>query len=113
MMDKDIDKIADCPVMTTIAVVGGKWKPRILWVLRGGKVRFGVLQRATGASTRMLARSLRELEDHSLISRNLIMVGKVATAEYAFTDYGQSLIPALDAMGHWGVAHAASQKRRP
>jgi DNA-binding HxlR family transcriptional regulator len=107
MTGDQADKMIDCPVMATVDVVGGKWKPRILWLLRQGKTRFGVLQRGTGASTRMLTKSLKELEDDALIARTIVMVGNVVTAEYAFTDHGRSLIPVLDAMGHWGAVHAA------
>ena len=100
-----VDKMADCPAMTTIGVIGGKWKPRILWLLRTGRVRFGMLQRATGASTRMLTRSLRELESAGVIARTEVMVGSVVTAEYAYTPHGRSLIPVMDALGTWGHEH--------
>jgi DNA-binding HxlR family transcriptional regulator len=100
-----LDKMQDCPVMETIVAVGGKWKPRILWALRPGPLRFGVLQRATGASTRMLTRSLRELEDDNLIDRTAGTDGAVPTTLYAYSAYGCSLIPVLDAMGDWGICH--------
>ena len=104
-VDEPVDKMADCPVMTTIGVIGGKWKPRILWLLRTGSSRFGMLQRATGASTRMLTRSLRELESEGVITRTEVMVGSVVTAEYAYSRHGRSLIPVMDALGDWGHAH--------
>ena len=99
------DKIADCPVMTTVGVIGGKWKPRILWHLRQGPARFGELHRALGASERMLARSLQELEAARLITRRVIPVGGVTTTEYTYSEYGRSLVPVLDAMGQWGIGH--------
>ena len=95
----------DCPVMATVEAIGGRWKPRILWALRPGVQRFGELQRATGASRRMLAKSLRELEEDSLIERRVVPVGAVATAEYGYSAYGLSLIPVLDRMGAWGRTH--------
>jgi len=97
--------MADCPVMTTVRVMGGKWKPRILWHLRQGPAGFGELHRAVGASERMLARSLRELEACALITRSVVPVGGVTTTEYAYSPYGRSLIPVLDAMGQWGLEH--------
>lgn len=60
--DDAIDKMRSCPVMTTVEIIGGRWKPRILWHLRPGKASFGELQRATEASERMLSKSLRELQ---------------------------------------------------
>lgn len=91
--------------MATVEAVGGRWKPRILWALRPGAQRFGQLQRATGASTRMLAKSLRELECDSLVERRIVLLGAVPTAEYSYSAYGLSLIPVLDQMGAWGQAH--------
>jgi DNA-binding HxlR family transcriptional regulator len=106
-----LDKMADCPVMATVRVIGGKWKPRILWHLREGPAAFGELRRAVGASERMLARSLRELEACGLVTRRVIPVGGVMTTEYAYSSYGRSLIPVLDAMGQWGLAHQAQGSR--
>lgn len=105
-----VDKMRDCPVMTTVEVIGGRWKPRILWHLRAGDAGFGELQRATDASERMLSRSLRELQAHGVITRTVVPVGKVVTSQYAISDYGRRLVPVLDAMGDWGLQH---QRRTP
>jgi len=105
LRDPPAEKMQTCPVMTTVEIVGGKWKPRILWHLRAGPARFGDLHRAVGASERMLSKSLRELESDGVITRSLIPVGKVVTTEYAFSSYGHTLVPVLDAMGKWGLAH--------
>lgn len=109
--DSVIDKMIDCPVMTTVEVIGGRWKPRILWHLRSGAAGFGELQRATGASERMLSRSLRELEIDGIVTRTVVPVGKVITSQYAISEYGRQLAPVLDAMGEWGLMH--SQRSRP
>jgi DNA-binding HxlR family transcriptional regulator len=109
--ETQIDKIAHCPVMTTVEVIGGRWKPRILWHLREGPARFGALQRALGASERMLARSLKDLEAAGLITRQVVPAGGVNTTEYAYSAYGRSLVPVLDAMGQWGIDHRARADR--
>lgn len=103
--EPDIDKMRDCPVMTTVEVIGGRWKPRILWHLRSQAAGFGELQRATAASERMLSRSLRELEAHGVITRTVVPLGKVITSQYAISAYGQGLVSVLDAMGDWGLEH--------
>jgi DNA-binding HxlR family transcriptional regulator len=103
--DDAIDKMQDCPVMTTVVIVGGRWKPRILWHLRSRAASFGELQRATQASERMLSKSLRELEAHQVITRTVVQIGKVVTTQYAFSVYGLTLTPVLDAMGNWGLQH--------
>lgn len=108
-VDEAIDKMRDCPVMTTVVIMGGRWKPRVLWHLRSRAASFGELQRATQASERMLSKSLRELEADDVITRTVVPFGKVVTTRYAFSEYGLTLAPVLDAMGHWGLQH---QRRR-
>lgn len=103
--EPELDKMRDCPVMTTVEVIGGRWKPRILWHLRTRSAGFGELQRATEASERMLSRSLRELESHGVITRTVVPLGKVITSQYAISAYGRGLVTVLDAMGDWGLAH--------
>lgn len=107
-----MEKLQRCPVTTTVAVIGGKWKPRLLWLLRRGTVTFGALCRGVQGSERMVSKSLRELADAGIVSRTERAVGRVRTTEYAFTPYGRSLVPVLDAMGHWGVAHHRSTRNR-
>src|SRR5262245_7232505 len=100
MRESQIDKIADCPVMVTIGVIGGKWKPRILWLLRSGAWRFSELHREIPqASEKMLAQHLKSLEAEGIISRREFLDGAVAATEYSYTEYGRTLIPALDALG--------------
>lgn len=94
-----------CPVTTTVDVIGGKWKPRLLWMLRRGASTFGTLRRGVDGSDRMVSKSLRELEQAGIVSRDERRVGRVRTTVYAFTPYGRTLVPVLDAMGRWGVAH--------
>lgn len=96
--------------MATVDAIGGRWKPRILWALRSGTRRFGELKRATGASTRMLAKSLQELEIDGLLERRVVPSGAVATSEYSYSAYGRSLIPVLDQMGAWGQMHKAREE---
>src|SRR5262245_26216398 len=106
MPDPVMDKIADCPVMVTIGVIGGKWEPRILWLLRTGSLRFSDLHREIPqASEKMLAQHLKSLEGEGIIARREFRDGAVAATEYSYTDYGRTLIPALDALGSWGLQH--------
>jgi DNA-binding HxlR family transcriptional regulator len=63
-----------CPVQLTIDIVGGKWKPLILWLLKGGRPRrFNDLQRAMpDVAHKVLIQQLRQLERDGLISRTVV-----------------------------------------
>jgi len=97
-----------CPVISTLDVVGGKWKPAILWLVRQGVHRFGALQRAIGGITqKMLTQQLRELEADGILRRE-VFAEVPPRVEYTLTPYGQTLLPLLEAMASWGSSH---QKR--
>jgi len=91
-----------CAVETTVAAIGGKWKPILLFHLLSGAKRYSELQRLVDqASDRMLTRSLRELEEDGLISRQMFAEVPVRV-EYDLTTDGRSLMPILMAMSDWG-----------
>jgi DNA-binding HxlR family transcriptional regulator len=101
-----------CPVTTTLSVIGGKWKPIILWIIRDEKKRFGEIKRLIPSITqKMLTQQLRELERDDIIHRKVYPVVP-PKVEYSITDYGHSLTPILNAMAKWGEMHrpAASEK---
>ena len=94
-----------CGLAAALDVVGGKWKPLVLWGLSFGPRRFGALRREIGGiSEKMLIQNLRELEDDGVISRHDF--GEIPPrVEYAMTDFGRSLIEALKPLCAWGTAH--------
>ncbi|MDX2266362.1 MAG: helix-turn-helix domain-containing protein [Hyphomicrobiales bacterium] len=97
--------IERCPIETTLAVIGGKWKPMILYHLRGGTKRFSALRRLMPLVTqRMLTSHLRELEEHGVIHREIFQVVP-PRVEYSMTPLGHSLTPILTAMAEWGAAY--------
>lgn len=94
-----------CPVSTTVKVIGGKWKPTILFYLMSEKKRFNELQRLIGGpSARILTAQLRELEEDKIIKREVYdqIPPKV---EYSLTAKGRSLMGLLDAMAKWGTEY--------
>jgi DNA-binding HxlR family transcriptional regulator len=98
-------KIADCPVRVTADVVGGKWKPLILLGLKGRPRRFNELRRLVPeASHKVLTQQLRDLERGGIIARTVYRE-RSPRVEYAFSEYGESLRPILEAMAAWGAAH--------
>ena len=98
-------KIAECPVRVTADVVGGKWKPLILFSLKARKRRFNELRRLVPeASHKVLTQQLRELERSGILTRTSLG-GNTPHVEYYFSAYGESLRPVLDAMAAWGARH--------
>ena len=95
-----------CPVETTLSVIGGKWKPLILWRLgEGGVRRFLELQRTIpGITRKMLTQHLRELERDGIVARKMFDAMPLRV-EYSLTKYGQTLRPLLRELCQWGSRH--------
>ena len=97
-----------CPVTTTLSVIGGKWKPIILYTITAETKRFSEIKRLIPAiSQKMLTQQLRELEDDGIVHRRVYPVVP-PKVEYSITDYGGTLMPILDAMVAWGQRHNSS-----
>jgi DNA-binding HxlR family transcriptional regulator len=94
-----------CPVEAALDVIGGKWKPLILWALGDNVLRFSELQKGLpGVNTKMLTKQLRELEQDGIISRT-VYPEVPPRVEYAITDFGRTLIPILEALCTWGAEY--------
>lgn len=92
-------------VKTTLKVIGGKWKPLILWLLDDRVMRFNELYKSIdGVTQKMLSQQLRELERDGLVARNVYPVVP-PKVEYSLTEYGKSVQPILDMMHKWGRTH--------
>ncbi len=103
----------NCPVETTLDLIGGKYKALILWNLAGGKLRFSELRnRITKATPKMLTQQLRELETQQLIHREVFPVIP-PKVEYSLTETGKSLMPILVAMRDWGASYLRSTDQEP
>ena len=85
-------------------VLEGRWKLLILFHLFGGKIlRFSELERAIPAiSQKMLIQQLRQMERDGMV-RRLVHHQVPPKVEYALTDWGQALCPALDALLKWAA----------
>ena len=97
-----------CYFQLAMMIIGGKWKPKVLFHLgQNEAVRFGALRRAVfGISEKMLIQSLKELEKDGLVNRKVYrqVPPKV---EYSLTDIGRSFVPVLNAMFEWGQSYAS------
>ena len=91
-----------CPLDMTFAVIGGKYKVKIIYFLIGQTLRFSEIQRCIDDATpKMLSRQLHELENDGIIHRELYPVVPPKT-EYSLTERGRSLIPLIVMMYQWG-----------
>src|SRR5262245_40630038 len=97
----------NCPVEATLDVIGGKWKPLILWWLHQRTCRFAELRRLIpGITEKMLTQHLRELEADGILDRRVH--GTVPPkVEYSLTEYGRALERALQTICEWGKTHMA------
>jgi len=97
-----------CPVTHCLSLIGGKWKPVILFCIDGGIARFGAMQRAIPAVTKqMLTQQLRELEADGLIHRQ-VHAEVPPRVEYSLTGRGRSILPVIAAMRDWGATDMQS-----
>ena len=96
-----------CGMDVALTVMGGKWKPLILFHLAQGTQRFGELRRlVAGISEKMLIQQLRELLSDGVVARHDYqeLPPKV---EYSLTQFGAGLATALAPLCAWGTAHAS------
>lgn len=93
----------NCPVGTTLGLIGEKYKVVIIWYLsENGVLRYNELQKLLlGVTPKMLISQLRELEEDKLIKRKVYPVVP-PKVEYSLTELGKSLIPILQEMKTWG-----------
>ena len=99
---KRLNNKSGCSVEVTLSVMGGTWKPIIIFNLLRGKKRFMELSRAIPSATqRMLTLQLRELEEASIVQRT-VYAEVPPRVDYELTELGRSLQPVLIAMRNWG-----------
>lgn len=100
------DEPFGCSVEATLSVIGGRWKPVIIFnLLKSDIMRFGELRNAiNGITERMLTNQLRELERDKVLARK-VYAEVPPRVEYSLTDYGRSLEPIMIAMRDWGAEH--------
>tara|TARA_R110002153_G_C13125651_1_gene479316 strand:+ start:204 stop:542 length:339 start_codon:yes stop_codon:yes gene_type:complete len=95
------NEIVHCPVDYAFKRIGGKYKGRILWVLRDGFLRYGELKRAiVGITPKMLTQTLKELESDELVSRK-VYLEVPPKVEYSLTKTGKELIPLIRQLRSW------------
>lgn len=98
-----------CPVATTVALIGSKWKLLIMRNLLARPWRFNELKKdLEGISQKVLTDSLRSMEADGIITRT-VYAEVPPRVEYSLTELGESLKPVLDSMRIWGEAYQSRQ----
>jgi DNA-binding HxlR family transcriptional regulator len=108
MIDPKLSHTPDgdfCPVRATLALLGQKWVPHIVYQLSDGKRRFNELASGIGGcNSRTLRDRLVALEQAGIVERHI-----VATippwVEYELTARGRELADALEPLEDWGHRH--------
>ena len=94
-----------CGLDAALAVIGGKWKPLILFHLAHGARRYGDLRRAVGGVTdKMLIQQLKDLQADGIIDR-LDYKEIPPRVDYSLTPFGRTLAKALAPLCVWGTEH--------
>lgn len=104
-MKTKAELLPECPVATTVQLIGNKWKLLIIRNLRTRPWRFNELQKnLDGISQKVLTDSLRSMEADGLITRT-VYAEVPPRVEYALSELGETMRPILDAMEAWGNSY--------
>lgn len=99
------DFIADCPARLAFDLLGNTWNGVVVWALREGPSRPATLRRRIGGiSNKVLTQTLRRLERDGLVTRRRFREAP-PRVEYRLTPLGETLLPALRAVGDWAHTH--------
>ena len=102
------EELPECPVATTVSLIGSKWKLLIIRNLLQRPWRFNELKKdLAGISQKVLTDSLRSMEEDGLITRT-VYPEVPPRVEYALSELGESLKLILDSMVAWGNAYKQS-----
>ena len=106
------EEMPACPVATTVALIGSKWKLLILRNLMARPWRFNELKKdLNGVSQKVLTDSLRSLEEDGIVTRT-VYPEVPPRVEYALSDLGESMRPIIDVMRQWGLEYQARMRQK-
>lgn len=88
----------ECPLGACLNILGGAWAPNIIWYLSEAPRRFSELKSdIPGVSAKMLTQRLKEMQEHGVVART-VKPTSPPSVEYALTDLGLELVPAINAI---------------
>jgi DNA-binding HxlR family transcriptional regulator len=101
------------PVRDALDVINGKWKLSIIISVGVGNNRFTDIQESIpGITPKVLAKELKDLEQHQLIKRTVID-GYPVKISYQLEAYADTLTPIIYSLKDWGVNHRKKITDRP
>lgn len=104
------EEMPACPVATTVALIGSKWKLLIMRNLLTRPWRFNELKKdLAGISQKVLTDSLRSMEADGIITRT-VYPEVPPRVEYALSELGESMRPIMNAMEIWGTEYKKSKE---
>ena len=104
MVEQNLRRRSECPISSTLDIIGDKWTLLVVRDLLDGKTRFSQFERSPESiPTNILTDRLRRLEAAGLITR--IRVGSRTRHEYRLTDKGRDLRTVLLDLAAWGNQH--------
>jgi DNA-binding HxlR family transcriptional regulator len=107
-----IDDSDSCPITQAMTMVGGKWKPIIIYVLSPSKLRFGQISfYIPGISRKVLTQQLRELEKDELVTRT-VYPEVPPRVEYDLTPKGRELLPVYEQLAQWAQKHICTLQEK-
>ena len=99
------EELPECPVATTVQIIGSKWKLLIIRNLHMRPWRFNELQKnLEGISQKVLTDSLRALESDGLVTRT-VYAEVPPRVECALSEWGEPMRPSLAALEPWGAGY--------
>jgi len=99
------DILPECPVATTVSLIGSKWKLLIIRNLLARPWRFNELQKSIdGISQKALTEALRSMEADGIVIRKAYPEVP-PRVEYSLTELGESMRPIIKSMESWGMAY--------
>ena len=99
------DILPECPVATTVSLIGSKWKLLIMRNLLARPWRFNELQKSIdGISQKALTEALRSMVADGIVIRKAYPEVP-PRVEYSLTELGESMRPIIKAMEDWGSAY--------
>jgi DNA-binding HxlR family transcriptional regulator len=102
MYERKIPRKVECGITFIMEIIGGKWKPCLIYHIDQGAKRPSELQRQNPTATRrVLNQQLKELEEHGIIKR-VVYAELPPKVEYSLTDMGRTLLPVIHVMYNWG-----------